>query len=223
MLEHGFGILRTLPPADPRDLARLRRTAKALHVPWPDELSYPEFIRSVDPATSAGAAVLVAATRTLRGSAYVGFDGALPEQHEHSAIAAPYTHVTAPLRRLVDRYAGEVCVALCAGKPVPEWVRSELATLPDVMRDSARRSNQYERSLVDLVEAAVLQEYVGKVFDGVVVAVDERDPREGKVVIQSPAIEAECVGADPLPLGEEVKVRLTSADLRARLVTFEPA
>jgi exoribonuclease R len=91
------------------------------------------------------------------------------------------------------------------------------------MRDSARRANQYERSLVDLVEAAVLQEHVGKVFDGVVVSLDERDPREGRIVIQSPAIEAECVAPDPLPLGEDVRARLTSADLRARLVTFELA
>ncbi|HSV39547.1 MAG TPA: RNB domain-containing ribonuclease [Nocardioidaceae bacterium] len=223
MLEHKVGLLRTLPPADPRDLARLRRTAKALRVPWPDGLSYPDFIRSLDPESAAGAAVLVASTRTLRGAAYVGFDGSLPEQTQHAAIASTYAHVTAPLRRLVDRYAGEICLALCAGEPVPEWVRSQLATLPDVMRDSSRRAGQYERSLLDLLEAAVLQEHVGEVFYGVVVSVDERDPREGRVTMRNPAIEAECVAPDPLPLGEDVKVRLTQADVRARLVMFELA
>src|SRR5690606_37169747 len=35
MLETGVGVLRTLPPADPRDLARLRRVARALGIQWP--------------------------------------------------------------------------------------------------------------------------------------------------------------------------------------------
>ena len=35
---------------------------------------------------------------------------------EHAAVAAPYAHVTAPLRRLADRYAIEVCLALLAGQ-----------------------------------------------------------------------------------------------------------
>ena len=59
--------------------------------------------------------MIVACTRLLRGSGYVGFNGETPEQPEHAALASEYAHVTAPLRRLVDRYAGEVCVALCAG------------------------------------------------------------------------------------------------------------
>ncbi len=87
MTEGGVGILRTLPPADPRDLARLRRVAHALDVSWPEEMSYPDLIRSLDPATPAHAALLTASTRLLRGSGYDAFDGALPEQPLHAAIA----------------------------------------------------------------------------------------------------------------------------------------
>ncbi|MDN5763733.1 MAG: transaldolase, partial [Microlunatus sp.] len=54
------------------------------------------------------------------------------EHSQHSALAAQYTHVTAPLRRLVDRYTGETCVALCAGKPVPQWVLDALPGLPAI-------------------------------------------------------------------------------------------
>ena len=43
------GLLRTLPPPDPRDVQRLHRTAKALRIEWPAELLYPDFIRSLDP------------------------------------------------------------------------------------------------------------------------------------------------------------------------------
>ena len=220
MVEGKVGLLRTLPPADERDLARLRRTAKALRVPWPEGMSYPDFIRSVDAGTPAGAAVLVASTRTLRGSGYVGFDGELPEQHYHSALAANYAHVTAPLRRLIDRYATEICLSLSAGEPVPEWVLSRLDTIPDVMRESSRKAGQYERSLLDLVEAAVLEEHVGKEFDGVVVSLDDRNEREGRVMVREPAIEAEVTGSAKLPLGQDTEVTLTTADVRARMVLF---
>ncbi|MEZ5097798.1 MAG: RNB domain-containing ribonuclease [Nocardioides sp.] len=110
------GILRTLPPPDPRDVQRLHRTARALHLDWPAEELYPDVIRRLDPAVPAHAAMITACTRLLRGSGYVAFDGEVPEQPEHAALTSEYSHVTAPLRRLVDRFAGEVCVALCAGR-----------------------------------------------------------------------------------------------------------
>ena len=221
MTRHRVGLLRTLPSADPRDLQRLRRTAKALGVPWPEALAYSDFIRSVDATSASGAAVLVAATRTLRGSAYVAFDGELPEERSHSALAAEYAHVTAPLRRLADRYTGEICLALSAGGAVPGWVRSRLPSLPEEMRSSARRASQYERAMLDLVEAAVLEKHVGTVFEGVVVSRDDRNPRDGRVTIREPAIEGPVSGKVELPLGEEVSVRLVSADVSARKVAFE--
>jgi exoribonuclease R len=63
----------------------------------------------------AAAALLVLATRLLRGAGYTAFDGELPEQPMHSAVALPYAHCTAPLRRLADRHVGEVCLAASAG------------------------------------------------------------------------------------------------------------
>ena len=53
MLYGQVGILRTLPPADPGALRRLRRTARALQHRVADELDYPEFVRSLDPAIPA--------------------------------------------------------------------------------------------------------------------------------------------------------------------------
>ena len=119
MLDGRIGILRTLPPADPGALRRLRRTARALQIAWPDDQDYPEFVRSLDPAVPAHAAMLNACTELFRGAGYAAFDGELPEHTRHAALAIDYAHVTAPLRRLVDRFAGEVCVALCAGRAGP--------------------------------------------------------------------------------------------------------
>ena len=214
------GLLRTLPPADPRDVQRLHRTARALGIDWPAEMLYPDFIRSLDVTRPHHAAMVVACTRLLRGSGYVGFDGELPDQPQHSALASEYAHVTAPLRRLVDRYALEICVALCAGEDVPGWVIEKLHVLPDTMRESSRRAHQYENAILDLVEATMLASRVGESFAGVVVDVEEKDDHRGVVTIQEPAIEATVVDSRPLPIGEDVTVTLSKADPHARRVEF---
>ena len=86
-------------------------------------------MRALDPATDAGAALIELSTRLLRGAGYTAFDGSPPAQPKHSAVAAPYAHATAPLRRLVDRYVGELCVAVCADLDVPPWIRDALPAL----------------------------------------------------------------------------------------------
>jgi exoribonuclease R len=213
------GILRTLPPPDPRDVQRLHRTARALGIDWPAEMLYPDFIRMLDPADPRHAAMAVSCTRLLRGSGYAAFDGELPELTEHAALASEYAHVTAPLRRLADRYAGEICVALCAGTPVPDWVHAALPGLPKTMQSSAHRASAYERAVVDLVEAGVLAPHVGTSFDGVIVEVDERTRSRGSVTVQRPAVEA-SVSGEELPLGTDVSVLLATADVATRKVAF---
>jgi exoribonuclease R len=214
------GLLRTLPPVDPHDVTRLHRTARALGIDWPAEQLYPDFIRSLDPSDPAHAAMVVASTRLLRGSGYVGFDGELPDQAQHSALASEYAHVTAPLRRLVDRYALEICVALCSGEEVPGWVLEKLHVLPETMSESGRLARQYENAVLNLVEAEVLASRVGEEFAGVVVEVDDEDDSRGEVTIADPAVEAKVVGSGPLPVGSAVRVTLAVADPVERKVEF---
>lgn len=220
MMYARIGFLRTLPPFDPRDLQRLHRTAHALGLEWPAELLFPDFVRGLDPAKPQHAAMISACTRVLRGSGYVGFDGEIPAQPRHSALNAEYAHVTAPLRRLADRYAGEVCVALCADGEVPEWVRAALPTLAKEMQTSSQLANRYERMVLDLVEAGLLQHRVGESFDAVVVEVNEKDPTRGVVTVTEPAVEAPVVSDHEVPLGTDVRVRLTTADVAKRRVEF---
>src|SRR6185295_6300785 len=91
-------------------------------------------------------AMMTEATRLLRGADYVAFDGSLPELTTHGALAAPYAHVTAPLRRLGDRFTTEVCLAVSAGQAVPDWVRAALAGVPAIMRGSDSLSGKVERA-----------------------------------------------------------------------------
>ena len=222
MLYGEVGIVRTLP--EPPDFAveRLRRTAVALHLQWHPDVDYPDFVRSLDPNTPAGAAMLNACTTLLRGAAYKAFDGGVPDHIEHAALASEYAHVTAPLRRLVDRYAGEIALALCADTDVPGWVLSRLRDLPKEMEGSDRRAHQFENALLDLVEAGLLTRRVGETFTGVVTDLADKDSSAGVVMIQQPAVEAPVhAPSGRLPLGEEVTVRLVQADPRQRAVRFE--
>lgn len=225
MVKGRIGILRTLPPPQPQDIARLKRTAQALAIAWPDGLGYADFIRTLEPSKDVHVAMLTACTTVLRGAAYAAFDGELPAQPMQSAVAAEYAHATAPLRRLVDRYVGEVCVALCANQPVPDWVRSALPALPDLMAEADRRAKHYERQVIDLIEAVLLAPRVGEAFTGAIVEINggHGNGHEGVVMLRDPAIEARVKAPAPLPLGQDVAVRLVEADPVRRLVRFELA
>jgi exoribonuclease R len=223
MIDAKVGLLRTLPPPDPSSIRRLHRTAAALGIAWLDGMDYAHFIRSLDPSKPSHIAMLTACTSVLRGAGYVAFDGALPAYAMQSALATEYAHATAPLRRLVDRYVGEVCVAVCAKQSVPDWVRTALPGLPLTMQAADRRAGQYERAVVDLVEAMVMAPRVGDVFDGTVVEVTRDDARRGVIVLREPAIEAAVEGSAELPLGESIRVRLVEADPMRRRTRFEPA
>ena len=225
MVECGIGILRTLPPARPEDYARLRRVAAALGIDWPAAQPYSELVRGLDHAVPAHAAFMDQAMSLFRGSGYLAFgaggvgvpaddEASDAEEAVHSAIAARYAHVTAPLRRLVDRYGEEVCIAACAQAPVPEWVLQALPDLPGVMEQTGKRARAIGRGALTALEALVLRGHEGEVFDGVITS--EREGR-GELVLTEPAVVTEVrrgsgQSGDRLPIGERVRVRLLSAD-----------
>jgi exoribonuclease R len=216
MLEGKVGILRTMPPAQPRDEDRFRRQVRALGVQWPNGMTYGDFLRTLDRDDPRHLAIVHDATSLFRGAGYTPFDGELPEQQEQAAIAAPYAHVTAPLRRLVDRFALVVCEALSSGRDVPDWAREALPMLPEIMATSDRQARAVERACADAVEAAVLQHRVGEVFDAVVV--DEAGKGDLMVQVTEPAVSALAEGkAD---LGDRVRVELVEADVVNHVVRF---
>ncbi|MEU9302897.1 RNB domain-containing ribonuclease [Streptomyces sp. NPDC048269] len=225
MLAAGTGILRTLPTAPDGAVGRLRRAAKALRIDWPHHVPYAELVRSLDPHRPDHAAFLQECTALLRGAGYTVFTGGeSPDPALHAAVAAPYAHCTAPLRRLVDRYAGELCVAAVAGAEPPRWAVAALDALPKEMADGTRFANTAERECVDLVEAALLKDRVGEVFEATVIDVDDREPLVGTVHLTDPAVVGRVVSPSRnLPLGERLRVRLAEADPGTAKVLFAPA
>ena len=216
MVHAGIGVLRTLPDPDEGTLHQIRRAALALGIDWPKDVTYAERIRDIRPDRPEHIALLTAAVRALRGADYVAFDGEIPEERTHWAIAAEYAHVTAPLRRLGDRYTNEIVVAICAGERPPAWVLHELEELPETLREARRRESRLDRAVVDRVEAALLAHRVGERFRATVTA--RRGDRPAPIQIDDPAIAAVVrTEADP---GDVIDVELTAVDVDASRIEF---
>jgi VacB/RNase II family 3'-5' exoribonuclease len=216
MLAGGIGLLRTMPPAPPEALTKLRAAAHALGIDWPEDNTVGTLLTRLKPSSPRDAAFIQQAAELMRGAAYTSFDGVPPEDPAHAAVAAPYAHVTAPLRRLADRYATEVCLALHDGREVPAYVRETLPDLPAAMGRTDRIAHAAEKAAVDLVEAILLRDRVGETFEAAVLDVDERGG--GTIALDDPPVRARSSG--PLTLGERARVRLVAAEPETRSVKF---
>ncbi|MEC3915909.1 RNB domain-containing ribonuclease [Nocardia sp. CDC160] len=218
------GLLRTMPPPAPSAIDSMRRTAAAVGVAWPAGESAARVLADLDSNSPAALVLMSEATGLLRGASYTILNGQAPDTLQHSAIGAPYAHVTAPLRRLADRYATEICLAHCAKAPVPQWVRDGLTPVADTMRRTDALAGKVERACVDLTEATILSPRVGTDFDAVVLR-EATGSRPAEIFIADPPVLAKCTGAPPE--GQHVQVRLETADPATRTVTFgypaEPA
>ena len=221
MYDAGVGILRTLPSSRKQDLRRLRRQASALDVDWPEGVDYATFIRTLQPTSPSTNAFLLQAARSFRGAGYVGFDGELPDHPEHGAIASIYAHVTAPLRRLVDRFGNAILLALHAEQSPPSWALEALDELPSLMGRAKSKESALERAMVDFAEAMVLAPHLGEVFDGFVV---DLDAERGRATIQlcDPAVVFKMDALD-LELAQELRLRLESVDPLGRSVELRIA
>ena len=144
MLGAGVGILRTQPPPDERALARLRLPGRgARRRRGRDGIAYPEFVRALDPTVPAHAALMHEAARRRRAArATPRSTASRPRGAAHFAIAAPYAHATAPLRRLQDRYVSECCLRV-RGAPARLGPRGAARAAGD---DGGRRRGARARS-----------------------------------------------------------------------------
>lgn len=215
MLDGRIGILRTMPPPGDSAIERFRRQTTALGRPWPQGVAYGEYLRMLDPDDPQQLAILHAAASLFRGAGYTAFDGSVPDGTIQAAIAAPYAHTTAPLRRLVDRFSLLVCEALCSGDSVPEWLRAALPTLPPIMAASDAVASRLERGAISALEAAVLSGRVGEEFEGTVISVRADG---GVLQLTDPAVTARCEGS--LVAGVTVRATLITADIASGTVLF---
>jgi len=222
MLDAGVGVLRTLPAPEPSAVEQLKRTAVTLGIAWPDGATAAQVLSGLPLDTGPALALRRAASTLLRGAGYAAFDRsagtAPPADPGHGGIGAPYAHVTAPLRRLVDRFGTEVCLALTAGAALPEWLAAALPTLPPVMAESDALAAKVERACVDRTEAALLASRVGAEFDAVVLRASGPENEPGEVFVAEPPVLARCTGV--ARAGEVVRLELVEADPATGRITF---
>lgn len=228
MADAGVGVLRTLRPAGEEALRDFRVAAHALGYELPDDAGIAEisaFLAGVDAESARGMAVMKDASRLLRGSGYERLgarDDAGAPAHEppvHSGVGGPYAHVTAPLRRLIDRFGLEYCLAIAAHRrgeteavEVPEWVTDGVDEAVSVMASSGQLASRVERACLDLTEAVVLGPWVGAAFDAAVLH-DRRE--EVEVFVFEPPVFARCRGTSDAGVPDEgtrQRVSLVTAD-----------
>lgn len=214
MLDHGTGLFRVMAEPDERAEGRLRQTAKAFGLVWPPAAPLAQFGKRLDPADPRHAAFMLAVRRAGQGASYAAFDPASPPWH--AAMAAPYAHATAPLRRLADRYVIEAALALANGRPVPEAVQESFARLPAAMARAQARTGQLERAVLDLAETAILANRVGEHFVAVVTDLGEAGAR---IQLCDLPVVARTIARDVVP-GERIRVRLEAADPATRKLAF---
>ncbi|WP_312676304.1 RNB domain-containing ribonuclease [Microbacterium sp.] len=215
MLRGRVGILRTMPPAAPDDVADFRAQTVALGLPWREDVGYGDYLRGLD-RSPAARAVKEYAAGLFRGAGYVAFDGDVPDDTVQAAIGAPYAHTTAPLRRLVDRWVLVICDALANDREVPSWARASLAELPELMARSSQRASQLDAGALDRVEAAVLHGREGDIFEAVVLA---QRGDGARVQLTDPPVVAKVKGLDAAA-GTTVQLRLVAASVTDGTVEF---
>lgn len=215
LLAHRTGLFRVMADPDGRAIKRLRLTAAAFGLEWPERQSLADFSRGLDAADPKHAGFMLAVRRAGTGATYAPYrEGIVPR---HSAMAATYAHATAPLRRLADRYVVDATLAIANGRDVPPAIERAFAKLPKAMARADALSGQVERAVIDLAEAAMLAGREGEQFEALVTDVDERGVRMQLCDLPVVArIEARKVAP-----GDRMRVSLVSADSATRKVEFQ--
>ncbi|MBA4013772.1 MAG: RNB domain-containing ribonuclease [Phenylobacterium sp.] len=213
--QHKTGLFRVMPEPDDWAVKRLRQTARAFGLSWPQMESLAQFEIGLDPHDPKQAAFMLAVRRAGAPAAYVPFrEGEAPW---HAAMAATYAHATAPLRRLADRYVVETTLAVANGQPPPAAAVEAFEALPKVMARADSQAGQIDRAVIDLAESVMLQGREGETFDAVVTDIDERGAR--MQLCELPVVAR--VTAHKVEVGDRLVVRLEMAEPAQAQVAFE--
>ncbi len=224
MAEAGCGYLRTLQPAPPEALDAFATEMSHLGFSFTPNKELPAefsggvgpFLASVDATTPRGMVAHKEAAKLLRGADYRFLEHDAPVVH--AGVGGMYSHVTAPLRRLVDRYASEYCLALCAGREPESWAHDDAEQVVDTMRRTSQLAGTVDNACVRLTEATVLAPWVGTTFTALVLSTNE-EKNKAKISLKDPPIISTDLLGSPAE-GEETLVSLVTAKPETRTIDF---
>jgi exoribonuclease R len=219
MLAEGVGVFRVMAEPDEHELASLRHSAAALGVTWPADIDLHQLERTLERTDPTNTAFLLAARRAGGGASYAlltdrpgSFTTTAPW---HAAIAAPYAHATAPLRRLADRYVLDQVCALHERTTVPPLP----VGLAEIMDRADSLASKVDRAAIDLVEAVTLVGRVGDVFEAAVI---DNGHDGAQVQLLDPPVRAR-VRLAGVAAGARVRLRLDGVDVPSRRLELSGA
>jgi len=213
LFEHGTGLFRVMAGPDEKALARLRQTAAAFGLDWPEGQDLAAFEKTLSANDPRHGAFMLAVRRAGSGAGYAAFRAG--EVPWHAAVAATYAHATAPLRRLADRYVLRAVLAVCNGQPVPAEVEAAFQRLPEVMARADTIAGRIERAVIDLAETVMLHGREGEAFEAVVT---DTDGKSARIQLCHEPVVARIGG--PSEPGTRLRVTLAAADAEKRTLRF---
>lgn len=212
---HGTGLFRVMAEPDDDAVSRLRYTAHAFQIDWPADMPLKAFEKRLTGKDPREAALMMAIRRAGQGASYAPLSAG--EKPWHAAMAATYAHATAPLRRLADRYVIQAALATANGQPVPTSVADAFENLPKVMRRADTQAGQIGRAVIDLAEAVMLKDQIGRTFEAVVI---DGSGQNARIQLCDLPIVHSVAHSGGAP-GDSVRAKLVAADSDAGKIRFE--
>lgn len=210
-LANHTGLFRVMDQPEARALKRLRFEAHALGINWRRDESLNSLMRRLAPENMDHKRFLLTVRRAGGRAGYAEF--ATNNKPWHFAIAAPYVHATAPMRRLADRYVLELALQLFQGASPSSELIEQNHLLPPVMDRASSRAKSVAQAVIDLIEAVTLQPRIGEVLQAEVVDAEAK-------IIQTvdSAIRSRVAQLPQVRDGDMIRVRIDKADPTERRI-----
>ncbi len=152
-----------------------------------------------------------------RGEYAVDVPGRQPIGHFGLAVRE-YSHSTAPNRRYPDLLTQRLLKAALAGRPSPYSTR-QLKKLAEHCTEQEARASKVERQMEKSLAALFLLDHIGDIFQAVV---SGANPRGTWVRVLRPPVEGFLQNGKSFQLGQELTVRLVSANIEKGFIDFAP-
>lgn len=129
-----------------------------------------------------------------------------------------YTHATAPNRRYVDVIIQRIVKSVLSDKKSP-YTKEELSEHSAKCTEREKASKKVERFMRKAAAAALLENKIGKIFEGIVTGASSKG-YYARII--NPPVEGRVMkGSDNIYVGQKVRLRLKSLDPYKGHIDFE--
>jgi exoribonuclease-2 len=140
-----------------------------------------------------------------------------PEPGHFGLAVQDYTHSTAPNRRFADLVTQRLVKAMLSGQAAP-YSDEELGAIAANCTLKENDARKVEREMTKRIAAVAMSHRIGQCFDAIVTGVNEHGTF---VRVLTPHVEGLlAVGKEGVDVGDKLRVKLISADVRRGYIDF---